>query len=88
MCTGMDLQSGLRDSAWHEGVRTENHAHTYFLVWTQPIHQPKAPLLPPFSLLCIQPPIGMILPLMKNEKRVSYASVLLQCTCVQLNQSN
>lgn len=51
------------------------HEHTFLLLWTLPI--PPVPLLPPFSL--VQPATnGMIWPLVKNEKHVSYANVLLQ----------
>lgn len=83
MYTGMDLQCSLQEILpGMQGVKTMKHKHTYFLVWTQPIHQTKVPrqasrvLCSPLSLLCIQPPIGMILPLVKNEKHVSYANVL------------
>lgn len=75
MCVQEGICSALCERfclAW--GVRTVKHEHSFSLVWT-----PISPvlLLPPFSLVHLATNRND-LALVKNEKHVSYDSVLLQ----------
>lgn len=76
VCTGGDLQctvweilSGMR------GKDCETWTHLFPSLDT--VNTSSAFCFLPF-LLCIQPPIGMVLPLVKHEKHVSFANLLLQ----------
>lgn len=62
---------------WNMNIAISQFGHSQYIKLRFPDRLPVTSASP-LSLLCIQPPTGMILPLVKNEKHVSYANVLLQ----------